>query len=560
MLVSLSIRNVVLIDKLDLNFDSGLNVFTGETGAGKSVLLDSLSLVLGARADAGLVRHGEKQLSVTATFQLNAEKGIFQLLEEQGISFDISEELVLRRTVTQEGKSKAFINDEPVSISFLKTVGDRLVEIHGQFASHQLLNASTHLSVLDLYANLQQEKQHTEQAFNAYKQALDTLKTAKQELETAQKQELFLREAIEDIEKLQPQQDEEEILVMRRNQLMNGEKIITAVNTSVQLLDNEQQGIIHQLAVLEQQLIKAAQYAPNVFDNLLETINETQSALADISGELESVGETLGDVSELPEIDNRLFALRGLARRYQTDINELPILLDSFRQQLNQLEQSETVLHSLQETANITYQQYLSQARKLSQKRKEAAEKLDKAVCRELGPLKLEKAQFLTQILTDETNISANGIDSVCFQASTNKGVPVAPLNKMASGGELSRFMLALKVNLATTAETETIIFDEVDSGVGGATAEAVGERLAQLGLNCQVLVVTHSPQVASCGKSHWHVQKAEQNDKMITTIRSLSEPERLAEIARMLSGAKITQTAEIMAQELLNKSWKKAY
>lgn len=554
MLSALSIRNVVLIDKLDLNFEKGLCVFTGETGAGKSILLDSLSLVLGARADAGLIRHGQSSLSVSAAFQPTPAHEVFTLLKEQDIAFNPAEELILRRVVTQEGKSKAYINDEPVSVSFLRTVGDSLVEIHGQFASHKLLNPATHLSVLDAYAGFSAEKEAVASAYQTYKTAQSDLESAKNKLQEALSQEEYLRAGIEDLEKLSPKMGEEEELSTRRTGLMNSEKIITNINAAAEILNNEQQGLIRQTAVLSRLLEKSAQFAPNRFEELTKALDEAQSILTDVSFELDNIGETIGDVSELPEIDNRLFALKDMARRYHVTINELPALLDSFYDKLNSLEKGEELLLQLQEKANQARNTYLKTAKILSEKRQKAAAKLDKSVSRELPALKLEKASFITQISTDETVVSPQGVDSVCFIAATNKGMPPAPLNKIASGGELSRFMLALKVVLAHTSETATLIFDEVDSGVGGATAAAVGNRLDKLSNDCQVLVVTHSPQVASCGKNHYRVSKKEENNETKTSVCPLSSDERLKEIARMLSGENITKTAETMAMELLEK------
>ena len=555
MLSALSVRDVVLIDKLNLGFQKGLCVFTGETGAGKSILLDSLSLVLGARADAGLVRHGQPQLTVTATFSLPPEHTVFQLLHEQGINAAESEELILRRLVTADGKSKAFINDEPVSIAFLKNIGDLLAEIHGQFASHGLLNTATHLDVLDSYARLNTEKEAVAKAYTHFKEAESALKTAQMKLESVQNQEEYLRNAVIDLENLSPKPDETEELTQQRTRLMNSEKIITCVNQTAELLNNEQQGMIRQAAQAERQLLKAAQYDPDTFENMLQTLNEAQSVLSELSFELDNLGEKLGDVSELPEIDNRLYALKDAARRYQVDVNELPGLLDVFREKLANLEKGEEMIAQLQQNLNQAHADYLKAARILSGKRKKAADSLDKAVKKELPAVKLEKATFLTQITTDETVLSPQGIDSVCFTASTNKGTPPSLLHKIASGGELARFMLALKVVLAHTGETETLIFDEVDSGIGGATAAAVGDRLARLGKDYQVLVVTHSPQVASCGQTHYCVTKTEKNNETQTFVQQLSYSQRLQEIARMLSGTHITQTAQTMAQELLEKS-----
>ncbi len=557
MLTSLSIRNVVLIDKLDLTFDTGLAVFTGETGAGKSILLDSLALVLGARADTGLIRHGQTQLSVTAAFSLPETHRVFQQLSEQGI--DLSDDgILLRRIVGKDGKSKAFINDMPVSLSFLKNIGEQLVEIHGQFAAHSLLNPSTHLSVLDSYGHLQSSTNACKKAFEAYKEALNARMNAQIKLNKAAEEKAFLTESIQDLEKLNPRIGEEAILSEKRNLLMNSEKIISCTDTAYQLLTDEQKGAAHQLTVMGRQLEKADQYAQGAFQEILNNIYQAQELLADVSGQLENMSEKWGDISELSIIDDRLFALKSMARKHQTDINSLPTLLEEMKGTLNHLEHSEETINSLLKKEEEAQKHYLKQAHLLSEERKKTALKLDRQIATELPDLKLEKALFKTQIeQKDEQNGDENGLDCISFLISTNKGVPPAPLNKIASGGELSRFMLALKVNLAQADATPTLIFDEADSGIGGATADAVGARLNRLAQECQVLAVTHSPQVAAHGIHHWTVSKNEQKDCIITHVKKLSESERLQEIARMLSGSQITQTAETMARELLEKSKK---
>lgn len=557
MLSSLSIRNVVLIDELDLNFGKGLCVFTGETGAGKSVLLDSLSLVLGARADTGLIRHGESQLSVGAVFMLNSIHPVWELLAEQGIDCAEKEELFLRRVVTQDGKSKAFINHEPVSVSFLKTVGELLVEIHGQFATHGLLNPATHIGVLDTYGNLDALKTRVMDAFQSYRTAQKNLKDAETQLADAENQEVYLRESIDDLEKLNPHTGEEETLTQRRTQLMNSEKIMTCVNTAYTLLTAEENGVMTQLATVYRQVEKAGTYLPAPFESLIKSVDEAQAVLADVSGELENIGESLGDVSELESIDNRLFALRDASRRYHVAIDELPARLNAFQEQLATLEKGEEYLRACRQKTDEARQKYLSEAHLLSDNRRQVAKKLDKSVMKELPALKLGKAVFQTQIVSDDHQESPTGIDTVTFMVATNPGVPSAPLHKVASGGELARFMLALKVNLAQVGTTDTLVFDELDSGVGGATAGAVGERLARLAERCQVMVVTHSPQVAVYGSMHWTVSKQTKGSQAITQVKQLTQAERLAEIARMLSGEETTQTAHIMARELLENAQK---
>lgn len=557
MLISLSIRNVVLIDKLDLTFEKGLGIFTGETGAGKSILLDSLSLILGSRTDTGLIRHGQTQLSVTAGFSPSPQSDVWTLLSDQDIEVE-DNTLLIRRTINADGKSKAFINDQAVSLTFLKLIGEQLVEIHGQFATHGLLNPTTHLSVLDSYGQLSEQATLCRQSFLAYKETQKNKKEAENRLLNAQIEKEFLQTSIQDLEFLNPKTDEEETLTTKRTVLMNSEKVISCTDSAYQLLTDDQKGIVHQLTLTSRQLEKAEQFSNGAFQEILNTIYQAQEALSDASCQLETLTEKWGDISELPQIDDRLFALRAIARKHQTSIHELPTLLEKFKTDLAALEKGvETITH-LKNAEKQAFETYLNQAEALSKARQKVADILDAKVAQELPDLKLEKAIFKTKVTSrskeqgDET-----GIDDVVFLISTNKGVPPSPLNKVASGGELSRFMLALKVNLAKADAIETLIFDEVDSGIGGATADAVGLRLKRLSEECQVLAVTHAPQVAAHGIHHWTVSKNEQEGGITTQVKHLSQNDRLQEIARMLSGAQITPVAQEMAKELLEKNKK---
>ncbi len=553
MFASLSIRNVVLIDKLDLTFDKGLGVFTGETGAGKSILLDSLSLILGARADSSLVRYGENQLSVSAEFT-NLPPHVLALLTDQGIEVN-DDTILIRRIITKEGKSKSFINDEPVSVSFLKSIGENLVEIHGQFSTNGLLNPATHLSVLDAFGNLQNEVLKTKELWQTYKNACSETKKVREKLETAQQQKEYLEQSLNDLEAINPQKGEEASLVKKRTNLMNSEKILACTDMAFQLLDDEQKGIIHQLSQVSRQIEKAGSYDTNAFQDILNNIYQAQELLTETESQLEQITEQWLDISELPVIDDRLFALRAMARRHKTDIESLPDLINQFRTELASIDQADTLLNELIEKEKSALNNYLQQAENLSQKRQKAAKRLDENVKKELPDLKLGKATFKTSISQkDVSGASETGLNEVLFTVSTNTGTPLAPLNKIASGGELSRFMLALKVNLAKETALSTIVFDEIDSGVGGATADAIGNRLHRLATDCQVLTVTHAPQVAAYGSQHWTVSKSEKQGKVFTQVEKLNQQGRLNEIARMLSGSIITKTAEIMAKELLEK------
>ena len=549
MLDSLSIRNVVLIDKLDLVFEKGLGVFTGETGAGKSILLDSLSLILGARADSSLVRHGENQLSVSASFS-SIPQTVQDLLNEQEIDFE-DDTLIIRRIITKDGKSKSFINEQSVSVSFLKTIGENLVEINGQFSTHGLLNPSTHLSVLDSFGKLSDQTQKVKTFWNSYKQAhLKTIQK-KEEFEKLVLQKDYLEQSLKDLKDVNPQEDEEEILTNQRTNLMNSEKILTLTDKAFHLLNNDESGIINQLAQVSRQIEKASNYSDS-FQEILSLIDQAQELISEASYSLEQKTEEWGDISDLPSIDERLFKLRSLARKHQVNICELPQLITQIESELDAIEKIDNTLDILQQEEKQAFEDYQQQALILSKNRQETANILDASIKNELPALKLEKAQFKT--LLSQKEASETGVDDVIFTVSTNTGTPPAPLNKIASGGELSRFMLALKVNLAKESALPTLIFDEIDSGVGGATADAIGSRLNRLATDCQVLAVTHSPQVASFGSQHWTVSKAEKEGKITTSVNKLSKTERLSEIARMLSGSEITKTAEIMAHELLNK------
>lgn len=556
MLINLSIRNVVIIDKLDLTFNGGLTVLTGETGAGKSILLDSLSLVLGARADASLVRHGEKEASVTASFSLPLSHGIGEILSRRGYPFD--GEIILRRIVSNEGRSRAFLNDEPISVSFLKEVGELLAEIHGQFASYRLLNPATHLETLDRYGALNEHLKDCRHLYSQWQYKKRQRDEAEQTFMQAEKEEEFLRTSVSDLEKLNPQPDEEENLIARRTRLMNSEKITTALNTAYAILSDENVGCVRTLGSALSQLERANQLSEAELSDVSEQISQSIVLVEDSVSTIEKEIEKWGDVSELPAIDDRLFALRDMARKHRVEISQLPNLLLVLKKKLTQLELGEDAIIKLRQEEEKARQAYILCAKELSEEREKIAERLDKAVAKELPALKLGKATFKTEkSALDEVDWTEMGMDKIAFMVSTNKGTPLAPVHKVASGGELARFMLALKVNLAMAEDADTLVFDEVDTGVGGATAAAVGARLKQLAQTNQVLVVTHSPQVAAHGQNHLTVQKKENGEQVCTTVEVLDAQKRQDEIARMLSGEKITKTATNMAKELLESCQK---
>ena len=553
MLTSLFVQNVVLIDKLSLDFSSGLTVVTGETGAGKSIVLDALALALGARSDTKLIRVGTEQLSVVASFELSADHAVLSLLKEQG--FDAQgPELILKRTLSRDGKTKAFINDQPVSLSLLKTVGDQLVEIQGQFATHGLLNPATHLAVLDAYAGL--DTTECARLYRAWKEAQKATARAADIIEKAKKEEDYLRHAIDELEVVKPVAGEEEKLSAERTTLMNAEKIAQSLNTAYGLIGGDS-GVGRQAYLLVRELEKANRLCDNQLNDLLQTVSQAQSLLQDGEAMLSEKAYQFEDpTAALEALEGRLFALKDLARKYQTTVDELPSVLDSFKEQIQLLVRGEDELISLQKAQAEARLNFLSAAQKLSAARKKAAEKLDKAVCAELPDLKLGKATFETQLEElSEDEACENGLNKALFCVSINKGAPLSPLHKTASGGELARFMLALRVNLNAQKGLSTLVFDEVDSGVGGATAYAVGQRLKKLSASQQVVVVTHSPQVAAFGSHHFCVSKADVGGETLAQVQVLLPTEREEEIARMLSGSHITDSARHNAHELVEKA-----
>lgn len=554
MLSRLSVRDVVLIEKLDLDFAGGLCVFTGETGAGKSILLDSLALATGARSDAALVRRGCKQLSVTAEFSLPDGHEVFKVLDEHEIEHGSDEPLVLRRIVTADGKSKAFVNDQSVSAGLLRKIGDLLIEIHGQFATHGLLNPATHKSVLDAYGGLQGRLDACRAAYKNWRAKAEERQKAEERLQKAKDEEDFLRHSVDELVQFAPQPGEDEELSQRRSLMMNSEKLIEGLNTARDALFDR--SVDKSLRQAERALESLSRLIEGRFEPIIEALDRAVTELNEAGNMLEEECRKVElDPREQEQVEERLFALRALARKHQTTPDELPGLLSEYQRQLASLDKGAEDLIRLtkeEESCRIAYE---DAAKVLSAARKEAAKKLDAAVMKELPPLKLGKASFLSIVEElPQTEWNADGIDKVQFAATTNPGQPAGAINKIASGGELARFMLALKVNLAQAEGIPTLIFDEVDTGIGGATATAVGERLERLaGEECQVLAITHSPQVASFGAHHFKVSKAEdETGRTLTAVCELTGDARREEIARMLSGASITEASRAAADELL--------
>lgn len=554
MLRRLSIRNVVLIDKLDLDFHDGLSVLTGETGAGKSILLDSLGLALGARADSGLVRHGCDKCSVTATFTLPQGHPVFGLLSEQDIDLD-GEELVVRRVVTADGRSRAYVNDQAVSVGLLRDVGDYCVEIQGQFDQHGLLDPTTHRATLDAHGNLGVLALTVRDHWRAWRETQKELNAARARIDKAREEEEWLRHAVDELEKLGPEEGEEERLAEERQFLMHGEKLVAALNDAGSELSRGK-GAESALRGAQRCLERELEKADGRFEPIIEALDRAAIELEEAN---RAISATLADLNvdtgHQENVEERLFALRAAARKYNVPVDGLSALMKDFRSQIDQLEFGEKELDRLTAAVTEYRKAYIEAGEKLHAARKEAAAKLDGAINAELPPLRMEKARFVTDIAAVEENEwGIDGIDRVQFTVATNPGSPPGALNKIASGGELSRFLLALKVVLARVSAVPSLVFDEVDSGVGGATAAAIGQRLHLLAKERQILVITHSPQVAARGRTHFYIAKRETEGTMVTRVDALVDGARREEIARMLAGHSVTAEARAAADSLLEQ------
>lgn len=551
MLKSLSIRNVVLIDKLDLDFQNGFSVLSGETGAGKSILLDSVGLLLGKRAEVGMIRSGCDKLSVCGSFEIADKNGeLAALCAEYDLDFE--HEIIIKRTLNQDGKGKIFFNDQPITQKLLKEIGSYLVEIHGQFDNQGLLNPATHLSVLDGYGAYPEKITVLKTAFAAYKKAKDNRVNAEAKIAQSKADEDNLRHWVDEFQKMQPRENEQEELEEKRRQMMNAEKILENLDAAYKALN--QGGVQSALRQAQAAISRVNVLLNGKFDNIYSLL-DTALVNADEAGEeIEAASNEVSlNQNELDAVEERLFALKALARKHNTTIEELPLVWQQMEENLRNLELGEDDIENLRKLEEAAYKDYVKKATEVSQARLAAALRLDGKIQAELPDLKMEKARFMTQISTKpENQWNENGRDDVCFMVSTNPNTPYGSISKIASGGELARFMLALKVNLAQTSQVETMIFDEVDTGIGGATAQAVGEKLAKLGEQVQVLVVTHSPQVAAQSKYHYKVEKTTVDNVTTTSLRELSAAEKTEEVARMLSGEHITDEARAAAKVLI--------
>jgi len=549
MLRGLDIRDMLIIDRLELVFQPGLNVLTGETGAGKSILLDALGFVLGWRGRAELVRRGADQGEVTAWFDLPSGHRAFSVLNDAGISAE--DELILRRVNSRDGRKTAWVNDRRVSGEVLRNLSETLVELHGQHDDRGLLNARGHRQMLDSYAGLDAALDKTRSSWRALATAQRDLATTEAKIAEARAEEDFLRHAVAELDALNPEEGEEATLDTQRRLMQAAEKIRADIAKAAEALGL--QGAEGQVGDASRWLQGVATDAEGRLDAPLEALERVMLGLDDAQRGVADCLDALSfNVSELEDVEERLFAIRGLARKHNVLPDDLRAFADDLRGRLGALDDGARELAALTAALNDAQAAYHEAALALRGKRQQAAKRLDASMARELAPLKMERAVFATRV-TEADQPGPEGMDTVAFTVATNPGAPAGPLNKIASGGELSRFLLALKVCLTQDARGLTMIFDEIDRGVGGATADAVGRRLAALAADGQVLVVTHSPQVAALGGHHWRVEKQQTRDETRSIVVALDAGARVDEIARMLSGDKVTEAARDAARALIN-------
>lgn len=555
MLTSLSIRNIVLIDKLDLTFEQGLSVLTGETGAGKSILLDALGLALGHKAEARLLRKGAEQAIVTAVFDVGDDHPAVREAEGNGIECD-GDDLILRRVLGDDGRTRAFVNDQPVSVGLLRRVGEHLVEVHGQFETQRLIEPASHRGLLDAFAGNDAALADVAAAYKTWRDINAALSAAEEAQRMARENEEFVRHAVDELRALAPQPGEESALAEQRKILQYQEQISAAMTEAQEAL-NADEGVEVMLSRALDALERAQSKAGGKLDDTIAALGRAISETADASGFLERAASDLElDPAALEDAEERLFALRALARKHGVDVDHLADIQAKLERDLDGIEGGDGTLKRLRAEADKAAKDYASAAKVLHDRRVAAGAKLDKAMTGELGPLKMEKARFATSVAAEAADKwSATGADRVEFAVATNPGADPGPLAKIASGGEMARFMLALKVVLAEADPVPVLVFDEVDAGIGGAVASAVGERLALLGRGVQVFVVTHSPQVAAKGKGHFSVRKGESDGNSRTEVVPLNDDDRLEEIARMLAGENVTGEARAAAARLLEEA-----
>jgi DNA repair protein RecN (Recombination protein N) len=553
MLAHLSIRDIVLIERLEIDFSAGLSVLTGETGAGKSILLDALSLALGARGDAALVRQGATQGQVTALFDLPADHPARELLRDNAIEDD--GDVILRRVQSADGRTRGFINDQAASMTLMREVGRLLVEIHGQHDERALVDGATHRLLLDAFGGHWGGLKLVRQAYREWRQAETELARHRARVEAAAREADFLRAGVEELSRLEPMPGEEEQLAETRARMMRAEKLATDIDDAREVLSG-QSSAVPALASLLRRLQRKAAEAPGLLEPIIEALDQAMLSLDAAQGAVEEALRAADfDPAALERAEERLFALRAAARKHSVQVDDLAALRDRMADDLAELDAGEENLTVLEARARQAMATYDEVAARLSADRAATAATLAQTVMAELPALKLERAEFIVEMSSQPEDRGEDGIDSVEFWVRTNPGTRAGPMMKIASGGELSRFLLALKVALADRGSAPTLVFDEIDTGVGGAVADAIGQRLARLSERVQVLSVTHAPQVAARAATHYLISKSGDTDRVSTGVRSLEIAARREEIARMLAGATITEEARAAAGRLLGEN-----
>ncbi|TPK47758.1 DNA repair protein RecN [Mesorhizobium sp. B2-5-4] len=553
MLSRLSIRDIVLIEKLDIEFQPGLSVLTGETGAGKSILLDALSLALGARGDASLVRHGASQGQVIAVFDVPRNHPVRALLAENAIEDD--GDVILRRVQTADGRTRVFVNDQPSSVTLMRDVGRALVEIHGQHDERALVDPGAHRDVLDAFGGHLGAVRSTGEAWRHWRACEQELTRHRAKVAAAAREADYLRAAVAELTKLDPQPGEETELAELRAHMMRAEKIASEIHDAQDVLSGPSSPL-PQLASLLRRLQRKATEAPGLLEDVVKSLDEAMLSLdAAQSGVEAALRATEYDPQRLEKAEERLFSLRAASRKHSVAVDDLAQLRDTMVADLADLDAGEERLHGLERQAAAARETYDIAAAQLSSLRHAAAVGLTKAVMAELPALKLERAAFIVEMKSEAETRMEEGIDQIEFWVRTNPGTRPGPMMKVASGGELSRFLLALKVALADRGSAPTLVFDEIDTGVGGAVADAIGQRLARLSKRVQVLSVTHAPQVAARAATHFLISKSGSTDRVATGIAEMDRTARQEEIARMLAGATITDEARAAAERLLREN-----
>jgi len=554
MLAHLSIRDIVLIDRLDVNFAGRLSVLTGETGAGKSIVLDSFALALGARGDAGLVRDGAEQGQVVAAFDLPKKHPARVFLRANDLAPEDGGDVILRRVQFPDGRTRAFINDRPVSVQMLRELGGRLVEIHGQHDDRALVDPSAHRDLLDAFGGSSELAESVRTLWQAWRETETQVAAERARQERARRDEDYVRNAVDELTKLAPQPGEETALADRRASLMRAEKVAGDLKDAMDAISGND-AAVPQIASALRRLERRQQEAGDIVGGPAKALAAALNSIEEARSGLEAALRLADyDPLELERNEERLFALRAAGRKYNSPVDRLPEVAERFAGDLLSIDKGEEKLKALELAATKAEADFRAAAEKLSSLRKLAASKLDKAVKKELPPLKLERAEFITEIETDASSPGPDGIDRVEFWVRTNPGARPGPMMKVASGGELARFLLALKVVLADRGSAPTLVFDEIDTGVGGAVSDAIGARLAKLAEKVQVLTVTHAPQVAARAANHFMVAKdvTGGGKRVSTKIVPLDEPKRREEVARMLSGADVTDEARKAAERLI--------